>query len=220
GYPLLLAPFFTGAPTPASPAFWRAIERAMTAQVLVGATLPLLVVVLARRTMPPAAAWGAGLLSACCPVLVTTCAFLVTEIPFAVLLLLTLLALSRHLERPTPLGAALAGLLSGYLVLMRSFAPALVAVAAAHLAVRGRGAGRGRAALVLIAVAALLVIPWHVRQHEVLAHGAPPDSYLGEALATSLYPDLRYGSSPRGFPFLADRRFREFSTSPSAALAE
>src|SRR5262249_23915734 len=220
GYPLLLAPFFTGAPTPASPAFWHAIERAMTAQVLVGATLPLLVVVLARRIMPPAAAWCAGLLSACCPMLVATCAFLVTEIPFTVMLLLALLALSRQLERPTPLGASVAGLLCGYLVLMRSFAPALVAVAAAHLAVRGRGAGRGRAALVLVAVAAGLVLPWPVRQYEVLARGAPPDSYLGEALATSLYPDLRYGSSPRGYPFLADQRFHEFSTSPSAALAE
>src|SRR5262249_14613787 len=82
------------------------------------------------------------LLSACCPVLVTTCAFLITEIPFTVLLLLTLLALSRQLEHPTALGATVAGLLCGYLVLMRSFAPALVAVAAAHLAVRGRGAGR------------------------------------------------------------------------------
>src|SRR5262249_19990348 len=137
GYPLLLAPFFAGVPMPSTPAFWRAIERAMTTQVLVGATLPLLVVVLAGRIMPPAAAWAAGLLSACCPMLAATCAFLVTEIPFTVLLLLTLTALSRQLERPTPLGAAVAGLLCGYLVLMRSFAPTLVVVAAAHLAVRG-----------------------------------------------------------------------------------
>src|SRR5262249_11214957 len=220
GAPLRLAPSFVGVQPPTPPFCRRAIGGAMTAQVLVGAPLPLLVVVLARRIMPPAAAWCAGVLSACCPVLVTTCAFLVTEIPFTVLLLLALLALSRQLERPATAGAAAAGLLCGYLALVRSVAPALIVVAAVHPAVRGRGPQRRRAALVLAAVAAAVVTPWHLRQHEVAARGAPPDSYLGEALATSLYPDLRYGNAPRGFPFLADRRFREFSTSPSAALAE
>src|SRR5262249_36261700 len=123
-------------------------------------------------------------------------------------------------EHPTLAGSAVAGLLCGCLVLVRTFASALVVVVAIHLAIRGRGERGRRAALVLIVVAAALCVPWTLHQHDAVAHGAPPDSYLGEALATSLYPDFRYGGAPRGFPYLADRRFHEFSTSPAAALAE
>src|SRR2546430_12616652 len=53
-------------------------------QVLIGSVLPLLVVVLGQRFLAAPAAGFAGLLSACCPVLVTMPSFLTTESHFTV----------------------------------------------------------------------------------------------------------------------------------------
>ena len=73
GYPVLLAPFLAGRDLADGAA------AAMKAQVLLGSLLPPLVVVLGGRIVPAPLAVVAGLLTAACPVLVTTPAFLTTE---------------------------------------------------------------------------------------------------------------------------------------------
>jgi 4-amino-4-deoxy-L-arabinose transferase-like glycosyltransferase len=226
GYPLLLAPFFvdrddTGG---VGPIMLAPVERgarwAMRAQVLLGSLVPVLVVLVGLRIMPAWPAWIAGLLTACCPVLVTTCAFLVSEAAFTWLLLLAALALGRELERPTTAGAIGAGALCGFLALVRSFALLLPAVAALHLALRGIGPGRRRAAVVLLVTATAVVAPWYVRNRLLVARGVPAVPYLAQALALSLYPGLRSEAAPGGYPHLADPDFPRFSTSVPGVLAE
>ncbi len=214
GYPGLLALLFAGR------GLVESVSLAMWTQVILASTLPLLVVALGRRVMPAGAAWCAGLLTACCPVLVTSPAFLVTESTFTLLLFLMLLALVPVLERPSMSGAAVVGLVAGFLALVRSSALFLPFVVAAYLAFRGAGPGRHRAAIALLLVALSVTVPWEVRRRVMIAHGAKPLSSLVEGLATSLYPDFRYGDAPRGYPMTADPRFAEFSTSLSGVLGE
>jgi hypothetical protein len=222
GYPLLLAPFFVGrdgSGVAADTALRQGAAWAMRAQVMVGSLLPVLVVLLGLRIMPPTPAWLAGILTAGCPVLVTSCSFLMTEIPFSVLLLGTLLVVGRRLASPTLPGALAAGILCGYLVLTRSFALLLPGVAALHLAGRGSGPGR-RAAAALLAAALLVVLPWWVRNRVLIADGVPAPSYLAEAIGISVYPDLRGPKGPRGFGHLIDPEYPRFTTSLGAVLAE
>src|SRR5262249_12841205 len=73
GFPLLLAPFFRSRTQLEGAAVAQAV------QVVIGAALPLLVVMLGRRFLPGFLAALGGLLTACCPAMVTTPAFLASE---------------------------------------------------------------------------------------------------------------------------------------------
>ena len=214
GYPALIAPFFDGRDLRAG------TEAALRAQVLIGSVLPLLVVVLGQRFLAAPAAGFAGLLSACCPVLVTMPSFLTTESHFTVVLFLTLLVVARLLDHPTPAGGIRAGLLCGLLALIRSDAIGFPAVIAAYLARRGPPAGRRRVALLLLATAALPALAWEIRNRVEIAHGASSASYFARPLAEGIYPDLRYGNANRGYAFVADPEFPEFSQSISKTLAK
>src|SRR5215475_7727259 len=70
GFPAVLAPFFRARTQ------LEGATEAQAVQVVVGAALPVLVVVLGRRFLSGGLAAVAGLLTACCPVMVTTPAFL------------------------------------------------------------------------------------------------------------------------------------------------
>jgi hypothetical protein len=91
---------------------------------------------------------------------------------------------------------------------------------ALHLGARGLGPARRRAAAVLLATAGALLLPWFVRNRILIARGHPPGSYLAQAIAQSLYPDLEGGRAPRGLAHLVDPDFPQFSTSIPQALAE
>jgi hypothetical protein len=226
GYPLFLAPFFAGRDQGASidihaqPGVIAGAVYAMRAQVLVGSFLPVLVVLAARRIVPHVAAWVPGVLSACCPVLVSMCPFLVSETVYCVLLLLVVLAVGRNLARPTVAGAAVSGALCGFVALVRSVALLLPIALAIDLGFRGLGARRRLAGIALAVTALAVIAPWYVRERIWLARGVPPAPYLSEAIATSLYPDMRYGNAPRGLGHLADPDFWRVRTSMSAVMRE
>ncbi len=214
GYPWMLAPFFVGDD------FLSGVPVAMVGQVVATSFMPLLVVVLARRLVSGAVAWVPGVLSACCPVLVTSSAFLVTEAPFTLLLMALLILVARQIERSSTSGALVAGALAGYLVLIRSFAVLLPVVLGVHLAARGLSEGRRRAAVLFVLAALVVVAPWEMCTRRAVARGAPRSVYLAKTFAISLYPDLRCDEAPRGYPYMADPRYAEFSASMPAALAE
>ncbi|HKA29367.1 MAG TPA: tetratricopeptide repeat protein [Candidatus Binatia bacterium] len=212
GYPTLLAPFFRARAQVEGAAVAQAV------QVVVGAALPVLVVVLGRHFLSGSLAILAGLLTACCPVMVTTPAFLASEMVFTLLLVTTLLAMLAVVERPSVTRAGAVGLLSGVVSLVRSDFQAIPWVAALYLAVRSPGPDRRRAALALALSAAVMPAAWQVHQH--LAADSPVDSYFARPFAEGIYPDLVFGNSVRGYAMLADPAFPEFSHSISATLAE
>src|SRR5581483_4668970 len=214
GYPLLIAPFYRGRDVEAGTA------AALPVQVFVGSLLPLLVVGLGRRLLSARAAWLAGWLTACCPALVTTPAFLVSETYYTIGLFLVLELLRRVVDRPATSTALAAGIGCGLLALVRSAALGLPA-AVAPLIVAGRGPStRWRAAALIVASAAAVTVPWEIRSHIEAARGVPAPSYLARPMAEGIYPDLRYGNAARGYAFVADPRFPEFSTSVRKTLAE
>jgi hypothetical protein len=208
GYPLLLAPFYRGRDLVAGTA------AALPVQVVASAAIPLLTLRLGVRLLPWPLAWLAALLAACCPLLVTTPAFPVSETAFTILVLGLLLALARLLDRPGAAAGAAAGLLGGAAILVRSSALALVGVAAAWVWLRVSR----RAALCVLAVAAVPAIAWEVRFRVEAAHGTPAPSYLARPLAEGIYPDLVYADSARGYAMEADPEFPAFSTSVGDTL--
>jgi hypothetical protein len=152
-------------------------------------------------------------------VLVTTPSFPVTETAFTLLLLVWLLALCRLADAAGTARAIGAGLLGGALVLVRTSALGLVAVAAAWLALRAAGPRRRRAAALVAALAAAPAIAWEVRFRVEAARGTPAPSYLAIPLAEGIYPGLVYADSRRGYAMLADPEFPRFSTSIGRTLA-
>ncbi len=213
GYPAFLAPFFAGKDLAPG------ADAALRAQVFVTSFLPVLVIWVGRRFLPPWARWTAGLLTACCPVLATTPSFLTTESMLALLFLLAFELLAATLEKPTVVRAALGGLMCGTLTMLRSSMVGVPVVAALHLARRGGERDRRRAALVLVAVGLLPSAVWEVRNRIAIAHGAAADSYLARPFAEGIYPDLLLGNANRGYAFAVDPEFPEFSRSISKTLA-
>jgi lysophospholipase L1-like esterase len=214
GYPLLLAPSYRGRDVAAG------TLAALRVQVLVGSTLPLLVVAVGGTLLPPGLAWLAGVLTALCPVLVTTPAFLVSETYYSVGLFLVIALLRLLIERPARRLAILTGIACGSLALVRSSALGLPAAVAGLLVARERNGNRWRAAVLLVVAALLVTLPWETRTRIEAARGVPAPSYFARPLAEGIYPDLRYGQAARGYAFLADPRFPEFSTSITKTLAE
>src|SRR5262245_21615601 len=94
GYPAFLAPFYRGRDLLAGTA------AVLPVQVVAGAAIPVLTVLIGTTLAPGPLAWLAGLLAAACPILVTTPAFAVSETLFTLMLLVLLLVLRRLVERP------------------------------------------------------------------------------------------------------------------------
>ena len=72
----------------------------------------------------------------------------------------------------------------------------------------------------MLATAALPALGWEIRNRVAIAHGASSASYFARPLAEGIYPDLRYGNANRGYAFVADPEFPEFSQSISKTLAK
>ena len=212
GFPVLLAPFFRARTQVEGAAV------AQAAQVVVGAALPVLVVVLGRHFLSGPLAILAGLLTACCPVMVTTAAFLSSETVFTLLLVTTLLAVLALVERPSVARAVAVGLLCGVVSVVRSDFQPIPWVIALYLALRSPGPERRRAALALVLSAAVLAAAWEVHKH--VAASAHVESYFARPLAEGIYPNLVFGGSARGYAMMADPAFPEFSRSVGATLAE
>ena len=174
-YPILLAGFywFLGVATP------EAILAVQLLQCLVGSGLVLAVVWLGWSLMPdrPSVGWVAGIVAAIFP----THLYMVTHLQvvlWAAFLLTALLAtVSSPRWRATHSGAALAGGLSGLLLLVEPIlALALPISAAAFWMAEGAGRWRdrfqvaplGRLAL-MVAVAAAIIAPWMIRNR--IVHG-------------------------------------------------
>jgi len=212
GFPVLLAPFFRDRTQ---------IDGAAVAQevqFVAGSLIPVLVVLVGLRFLTGWLAAAAGLLTACCPVMVTTPTFLSTETTFTLLLLVTLLAFMGLVESPS-MGRALAvAALAGIGALVRSDFNAIPWVVALYLWHRSPGAGRRRAALAFVLVATALPATWEARQRIVV--GQPVESYLARGLAQGIYPGLVYGTSAPGYAMMADPAFPEFSHSVTGTIAE
>jgi tetratricopeptide (TPR) repeat protein len=213
GFPALLAPLFRSRTQLDGAAVAQAV------QVVVGAVLPILVVLLGRRFLPGGLALFAGLLTACCPVMVTTPAFLSSETAFTLLLFVTLLALLRLVERPSVGFAVAVGLLASVVALVRSDFNAIPWALALYVWLRSPGPGRRRAALAFALAATALPVAWEVHKR-IVAGSAPIDSYFARPFAEGIYPDLVFGGSARGYAMLADPAFPEFSRSIGGTLAE
>lgn len=213
GFPALLAPLFRDRTQLDGAAVAQAV------QVVVGAALPVLVVLLGCRFLPGWLAAVAGLLTACCPVMVTTPAFLASETAFTLLLFATLLALLPLVEQPS-VGRALAvGLLASVVALVRSDFNAIPWVLSLYVWLRSPGPGRRRAALAFALAATALPAGWEVHKR-IAAGGAPVDSYFARPFAEGIYPDLVFGGSARGYAMTADPAFPEFSRSIGGTLTE
>ncbi len=212
GYPALLAPFYRGRDLIAGTA------AVLPVQVVAGAAIPVLTVLVGEAIAPGPLAWAAGLLAAACPILVTTPAFPVTETVFTLLLLVLLLALRRLLERPRTGLAVAAGVIGGGLVLVRSSALGLVGIAAAWLALRNPAPGTRRATAVLLVLAFAPALAWEARFRIEAARGTPAPSYFARPLAEGIYPDLVYADSQRGYAMDADPEFPAFSGSITRTL--
>src|SRR5262249_26077389 len=171
GFPVLLAPFFRDRTQ---------IDGAAVAQevqVVAGSLIPVLVVLVGLRFLTGWLAAAAGLLAACCPVMVTTPTFLSTETTFTLLLLVTLLAFMGLVESPS-MGRALAvAALAGIGALVRSDFNAIPWVVALYLWHRSPGAGRRREALAFVLVASELTETWESSTrlrdvpHDEVLHG-------------------------------------------------
>src|SRR5262249_24097007 len=176
---------------------------AQAVQVVVGAALPVLVVVLGRRFLPGRLAAVAGLLTACCPVMVSTPAFLASETVFTLLLFATLLAMLWVVERPSVRRGLAVGAPSSIAILVRSDFAGIPWALAGYLALRSPGSDRRRAALALALTATVLPAAWQVHQR-IAAGAGSVDSYFARPLAEGIYPDLVFDGSPRGYAMLAD----------------
>ena len=212
GYPVLLAPFFRNRSQTEGAAVAQAV------QVVAGSVIPVFVVLVGLRFLPGWLAFVAGLLTACCPVMVTTPTFLSTETTFTVLLLVLLIVFMRLVESPSLGGGLAAGALAGAGGLVRSDLNAIPWVVALFLWQRSPGSGRRRAALAFVLVATALPATWEARQRIVV--GKPVESYLARGLAEGIYPGLVYGSSAPGYAMMADPAFPEFSHSVTSTIVE
>ena len=212
GYPMLLAPFYRGRDLLTGTA------ALLPVQVVGGAAIPALTVLLGAGLVPGPLAWLAGLLAAACPILVTTPSFAVTETAFTLLLLMLLLALRRLVEHPGTGAAVATGVIGGALLMVRSSGLGLVVLAAAWLAARNPAPGARRAALVLLLLALAPAIAWEARFQVEAARGTPAPSYLARPLAEGIYPDLIYADSARGYAMDADPEFPDFSVSIGRTL--
>src|SRR5262245_23824533 len=212
GYPAFLAPFYRGRELRAGTA------AALPVQVVAGAAIPVLTVLLGTTLASRPLAWLAGLFAAACPILVTTPSFAVSETLFTLLLLVLLLVLCRLVERPGTGMAIATGILGGAVILVRTAALGLVGLAAVWLAARNPVPGARRAAFVLLVLALVPAIAWEARFRVEAARGTPAPSYFARPFAEGIYPDLVYADSVRGYAMEADPEFPDFSTSIGRTL--
>jgi 4-amino-4-deoxy-L-arabinose transferase-like glycosyltransferase len=180
GYPLFLAPFFSIASSTAD-----YLERVTTAQALLGALLPFLTYLLARTQLGVAAAFAAALLTALSPHLVAIGGFLLSDMLFAVVLMLAMLVFVRARQLPAAWWSLLAGVLFGLAQLVREIGVGIPFVLALLYFVpfggQPQGARRRAAGRALLLLAGTLLV-------------AGPQTYL-HARAVEGHP-LREANDP------------------------
>lgn len=200
GYPLLLAAVMPHGPTP----------RAILDAELVQAALAVLVVALSYLLIRPLLGFGAActgaLLLALTPQFVTASTYLLTEVWFALWVVLGLLALSRALREPRGALAflALAGLAFGVSALVRPTLQYLPVLLAPALYFAFRGARPWRAAIAFALPCALSAAPWIARNEITLGRAGDPSIPRLSVLDGS-YAGYMYRDDPESYGF--PRRF-------------
>ena len=138
---------------------------------LVGTVTVVLVGLLARRVAGDGAGLVAAGLAALHPLLWLADASLMSESPYGVWVVLTILLAYRHLDAPSPARAAAIGVAAGLAALTRGEALALVPLLVLVLVVRERAAVRARLvrAAAMAAAFAVVLAPWTVRNAVIFA---------------------------------------------------
>jgi 4-amino-4-deoxy-L-arabinose transferase-like glycosyltransferase len=202
GYPAFLALCLRLASTPA-----QAVQWAQWLQLLLGAALAPMTIVLARRWLSPPAALMSGLAVALWPHLVVFSSTLLSETLFCFLLLSCLLALAAAHARASTGWAAAAGAAGGMAYLVNPLALFLPPLFAALLALRGQ---RRLAAACLLAFAALAGA-WAIRNA-----GVGPGADSGSRAATNFVQ----GSWPLYHAAANDRDRNEIAAAYAAQIDE
>lgn len=153
------------------------VRPLLAAQTALGTLLVAMTALLGRALFDARTGLLAGALAALDPTLVAYSHYLWAETLLAVLVTAALVVVVAAARRPRRRGlAALAGLLFGAAILTRELAAPL-AVACAVWWIRAAGAGARRQAaargLVLLGAAALVVLPWTLRNHRLLGRVVP-----------------------------------------------
>jgi 4-amino-4-deoxy-L-arabinose transferase-like glycosyltransferase len=150
------------------------LHRMQRAEVALGALLVLLTAGLGRALFDARTGLAAGCLAAVDPTFVAFSHYLWSETLFAVLFTAALLLLVEAERRQSALLASASGLLFGAAALTREVA---LPIALACAVWWGWGAGRDRRriarALLPFAVAALVVLPWSLRNYALLGRVVP-----------------------------------------------
>ena len=151
-------------------------RRLLAFQVVLGTTLVLLTAWLGEALFDARTGLAAGLVAAVYPTFVAHSHYLWSETFFAVLVTAALVGVVTGERKPSAALAALTGLLFGVAALTREIAIPIATVAGAWwlatAAPEGRRAALGRTALML-ATAALVVLPWTVRNTIALGRMVP-----------------------------------------------
>jgi 4-amino-4-deoxy-L-arabinose transferase-like glycosyltransferase len=210
GYPALLAPFVWVARETgwASPAFTAALFN-----VVAGTATILLTGVLARRWLGPGAGAVAAWLIALCPALIYFTSTAHTETAFTPLLLGVILLADRATEHESWRRWAVAGLVLGVAFLVHS--PAVIALTVPALTIRARrGAWRGalRPTMLVAVAAAVLLVPWAVRNGVQVGVWSPAPTSNASAACFGHHDRTRASMTPS----LAEPRLQEdcFGGSP------
>jgi len=194
GYPILLAPIFLLA-GPQPPVLWgRALGAVLGTLAVAG------VCWLGRRLFGDRSGWIAGWIAAAYPGAIATSVLVLSEAPFAALMLAHLgLWTGAWQATRAKRAAALAtgaGLAAGAATLVRPswllFVPAAVVLAVALGHARRRHLALG--ACVLAGLVAAMT-PWWVRNAQVTGHFVPTTLQVGASLYDGLHPDATGASS-------------------------
>ena len=226
GYPVLLAPLFlAGGDEP--PIFWARAQGAVIGALAAGGVWAL-----ARQWFGPPAALAAGLTAAVYPGAVATSAMVLTETPFAALMLLQIGAWGaawRSIGRRRAIWFALgAGAAAGAAVLVRPswllFTPCVVALvwvigwlrggrdataANGETAVHRPAQNEPAVGLAVLAAMLVVLLPWWARNWYATGHFVPTTLQVGASLYDGLSPHATGASDMTFVPrFVAAERQR------------
>ncbi len=163
----------------------RSVQAQRLGLAVVGSATVVLIAYLGRRVAGPAVGVVAGALGAIYPMLFLADATLMSESLFALLVTAALLLAYATADRPSPLRFLLLGLVLGLATLTRAEAVLLGALLVIPLAWRVRDASVWRRvglAVMVFAVAAVVVVPWTIRNADAFHQFVPVSNNLGTAL--------------------------------------
>ena len=162
------------------------VTRLQRLQIALGAALVVLTALLGRALFDARTGWLAGGIAAVYPALVAHSHYLWTETLFATLVMGALLGFVRLERRPHPGGVVATGLLLGAATLVREAGLVVAGVGALWWVLRAPRTARRAAALrgaLLVGIACLCVLPWTLRNQQVLGRFVPVSTVGWFALA-------------------------------------